>query len=908
MSPCLDDNAIVALLEPDVPERDRATWMAHIDSCPACRALVADAVRFEAAEGPRILVPGTTLGRYVVLETIGAGAMGIVYAAYDPQLGRKIALKLLRPDPVEGAPPAAGRGRLLREAQALARLSHPHVTSIHDVGTLGDEIFLAMELVEGSTLGAWLEAAPRDVRAIVRVLLQVGEGLVAAHAAGLIHRDLKPDNVLVDAGGRARVTDFGLARGAAEVDPAPSGEAVADTAARLELTITGMLLGTPAYMAPEQIAGHAADAATDQFSFCVTFYEALYGERPYAGANLAHLASSIERGELRAAPAGRRVPGWLRKIVLRGLAADRAARFPSMSALLAALAAGPPMSARRVAVGASALAVISIAVAIAWRRPTAETCTGASAAWSGVWADDQRVAMRDAFGRSGRASAPTAATQVERILDERGTAWRAMYTDACMATRVRGEASEAQLDLRMRCLGDRRNEVFALARLLGSADGELVDRAVTAALALPGLFDCANAHALASHPLPNDPAARAEIDRLGHALAEANALEYAGKYTAGVAVATSAIAAARTAGHAPLVAKLELVTGRLALGAHDFAQAGRSLHEAAAIAVETGDDAVTADAWTLLIRMVGFQESRPDEARRWARYAAGAIHRLGGDDEREATRLRALATVAWRREGKLDEARDLIERARGLFEQSHGPRYEFDLASCDEGLAGIEFDMARPAEALVLHERAAAARVRLFGEAHPSIATTYVNRGEDLTKLGRPAEAIPLIERAIAIMAPTHARGGDAYYEHRLAAALRAKGDFPEALHHDQLALASNALGGEQGTDWEAWALTGEGLDLLALGRAPEAVAPLERAVAERADHSLPVELAEARFALARALFATGDHERATTLAAQARDNLTRDAERFGGWYATMRSDIQRWLAAHAAAPRAPRH
>ncbi|MCX5743545.1 MAG: serine/threonine-protein kinase, partial [Proteobacteria bacterium] len=579
MSGCLDDNAIVALLEPDVPDRDRAAWMAHIDSCATCRALVVDTVRLET-EGPRILVPGTTLGRYVVLETIGAGAMGIVYAAYDPELGRKIALKLLRPDPDV---PAAGRSRLLREAQLLAKLAHPNVTSIHDVGTLGDEIFLAMELVEGgATLGAWL-ATPRDVRAIIRVLRQVGDGLAAAHAAGLVHRDLKPDNVLVDAAERARVTDFGLARGADDIDDI-------------------VMVGTPAYMAPELRTGHAADAATDQYSYCVTFYEALYGERPGGSPT-------------------RRVPSWLRKIVMRGLATNRAQRFPTMTALLAALAAGPVITARRIAMAITAIALVAL-VALAIHTPAAQLCTGADHAWAGAWTAEQRLALRDAFIRTGRASAPAATTQLEHVFDERGVAWRAMYTEVCTATRVRGEASEAQLDLRMRCLADRRAEVVALARVLGAADGDLVDRAVTAALALPNLADCANARALVT-PLPNDVAARAEIERLGRTLAEVSALEYAGQYAAGRALADPSLTTARATSYAPLVGKFALVAGRLAFGLRDFPRAAAMLHEAAAIAQDTGDDAVAADAWTLLVRMTGFLENRPAEGRIWARYAEG---------------------------------------------------------------------------------------------------------------------------------------------------------------------------------------------------------------------------------------------------------------------------------------------
>jgi len=216
---CLDDNAIAALLEGEVLPEERAGLTAHLDACEACRGLVADAFPTEAATGPRVLGPGTTLGRYVVLEAVGAGAMGVVYAAYDPELGRKVALKVLRPDPLADSPSRGARRRLLREAQALAKLSHPHVIAIHDVGTLDGEIFLTMEFIEGGTLGGWLASEKRSWRAVLELLRQAGEGLAAAHEKGLIHRDFKPENVLVEAGRRARVTDFGLARPAGERGP-----------------------------------------------------------------------------------------------------------------------------------------------------------------------------------------------------------------------------------------------------------------------------------------------------------------------------------------------------------------------------------------------------------------------------------------------------------------------------------------------------------------------------------------------------------------------------------------------------------------------------------------------------------------------------------------------------------------
>jgi serine/threonine protein kinase len=230
---------------------------------------------------------GSTLGRYLILDFLGVGGMGVVYSAYDPGLDRKVAIKLLRPTTNAHGGTTAGRSRLLREAQALARLSHPNVIAVHDVGTFEDQVFVAMEYAEGQTLSAWLREEPRSVREIVAAFLEAGRGLAAAHAAGLVHRDFKPANVLFG-NGRARVLDFGLActdvsRESGErvvaledlppalpLPPPLTGDSTQDpslNALGTPLTMTGTLMGTPAYMAPEQMAGRPVDARTDQFSF-----------------------------------------------------------------------------------------------------------------------------------------------------------------------------------------------------------------------------------------------------------------------------------------------------------------------------------------------------------------------------------------------------------------------------------------------------------------------------------------------------------------------------------------------------------------------------------------------------------------------------------------------------------------
>jgi protein kinase-like protein len=316
--------------------------------------------------GPdEVAMHGDRLGRYLLIKQLGAGAVGTVYAAYDPVLDRKVALKVLRP---AIALTAQHRARLLREARAMARVASPNIVQVFDTGELDGFVYIAMELVQGGTLRTWLAERTRDWREIARVFEAAGRGLAAAHAAGLVHRDFKPDNVLL-AGERACVGDFGLASAAARRERPSERELVALAQAEPTLTRTGAVMGTPAYMAPEQLDGEPADARSDQFSFCVALYEALYGTRPFPGGSIVELAN-----EMRARPARapwRPIPSWLRELVMRGLAIDPAARHPSMDAIVEVLRArGERRWARRalLAVALVGIAALVLGLAAAVRR------------------------------------------------------------------------------------------------------------------------------------------------------------------------------------------------------------------------------------------------------------------------------------------------------------------------------------------------------------------------------------------------------------------------------------------------------------------------------------------------------------------------------------------------------------
>ena len=338
-----------------------------------------------------MLAPGAQLGKYRLEHLLGTGGMGAVWAAQDVDLDRKVALKVLG----EGlADDPTAQARLLREARAMARLRHPNVVAVYDALTLDGHDVIVMELVEGATLAAWLAETSRTAEVMLPVLIAAGRGLAAAHAAGMVHRDFKPHNVLVDRDGRVLVTDFGLARsselgsvsGAAPPAPEPragiggavsmvrgDGVTVAVTprgASALPLTRTGTLLGTPAYMAPEQLRGESATARSDQFAFCVTAWEALAGTRPFTGATLGEIAQAIDRGQPAEAA---RVPRTVRTALERGLAADPEKRWPALAPLLDTLAPPPPRrrdvkTRRRLIAGSLGVILLATVGVLEWKK------------------------------------------------------------------------------------------------------------------------------------------------------------------------------------------------------------------------------------------------------------------------------------------------------------------------------------------------------------------------------------------------------------------------------------------------------------------------------------------------------------------------------------------------------------
>jgi len=586
--------------------------------------------------------PGNHIGRYLLREQLGRGGMGVVWAADDPHLKRRVAVKLLRPD----TGTAAQEARLLTEARVMARLSHANVVHVYDASVHEGQLFIAMELVEGTTLARWLRAERRPWQEILRAFMSAGRGLAAAHDAGVIHRDFKASNVLLADDGRVMVTDFGLARAAAIAEPTPpasTGSAdQAGQAGRSFQTVTGTLLGTPAYMAPEQFPGGTPDARSDQFAFCVALYEALYRVHPFADALETGAPSLL--GHLPVRPPEAAVPRRIFAILTRGMAREPADRHPDLGALLGELDGVMPRSRRPLVLAAlGAAGVVGLAAVLFASRDEPDPCSRAAQPAAALWDGAARGKVAAAFRAAGMTG--DAFDRVDRAMRERADGIRAMRRQACVASEVRHQESALLFDRRMQCLDRRGEEIDAfLSVFAGSPGRPVMTRAIEAAVALPPVAACADREALlAAVPPPEDPALRAQVAAVQRTLDRVDTLHEAGKYEEAVILAGQAVAAAGRVDYRPIQARAHYTLARLHNILSDNEEAAREARVALELAAAARDDMITADAWILLYGAVGYDQSRPDEARATATSSDAATSRW-----RAAPSRWAAATTRWR--------------------------------------------------------------------------------------------------------------------------------------------------------------------------------------------------------------------------------------------------------------------
>ncbi len=733
---------------------------------------------------------GAQVGRYIVLRPLGAGGAGIVYLGYDPELDRKLALKLLRPDTGFGEAAGHAQGRLLREAQAAARLSHPNVVTVYDFGTHGDSVFVAMELVEGQSLADKIKHGPLHWRDALDLMLAAGRGLVAAHDAGIIHRDIKPSNILVDNGGKVRISDFGLARinvaeevtdnnnaadnagnnsmaGTGQLGDKPQLTVLAHVGHAL--TRTGTVLGTPAYMSPEQFHGMAVGAKSDQFSFCVSLYQAMYGHLPFAGDSFHALAIAVTTGERAAKPSGsaearrhKSIPSWLSRILDRGLATDPAQRFPNMRALLRALERRQAKRRRRQLLGAgmmAALVVMAAALgalgyrALAHEQGTSALCRGGERKLEGVWDRDVRERIQTAFAKTELSHNEDAWISVKKYLDNYTAAWTAMYTSACEATHVYGEQSPITLDARMYCLDQRVAELSVLVKQYSFADADTVTNAVQMMLALPAIEDCAAVPLEDSRIAPPDLAIRPVVNDARGQLADAKIHAYAGRYDRAAELAEAAGSVAETLDYWPLLAEAKYRRAAIALKARqNAAEAEKHLFDALWWAEASRHDELAADIWLALLQVIVLRETNYEQGVEWSERASAAIARLGGDWTRMGHLQRRLGWLAQRR-NRNDDALTHFQRAvilgeRAMHDDNAHPLF---LADTVYALGSALTGLGRNQEAIDVREKSLALYQEHLGDDHPQVATVLQGLSNTAVGMNDFSRATEFGEQALDI-------------------------------------------------------------------------------------------------------------------------------------------------------------
>lgn len=826
----------------DAPSLD-----AHLAGCSSCREVFAAA----DTKSERTFSAGESFGRYRVEGVLGRGGMGVVVRAEDPELGRSVALKLLR-----GCGGTRRVDALLAEARAMARLTHPNVVAVLDVGMHGDEAFLAMEYVDGPTLRAWLDETPRTTSDIVAAFVAAGRGLEAAHRAGLVHRDFKPENVLVGRDGRVRVTDFGIAQFAAGDDDAETpGE-----------TPREPLVGTPKYMAPEQLDGGVADARTDLFSFCVALYEAVSGELPFFPDPRS--GGPLREHGLRLRPRPATLPRWLAKVLARGLVAGPADRYPGMAPLLDELLAVPRRRRAFVVsllVGVASLTLIAGAYRV--RRVEPPTCSAGPERLATVWNDGRKKTIAAAFARSDQSYAADAYTSVERAIDEYGRRWVARYTDACVATHGRGDQSQEVLDLRMQCLDQRLRGVDGLAELLTRADGSVVAAMYKSPVALEQLERCDNPEELKAEVRPpSDAAHAAVVDAVQKELASVRA-QHMTKQVDRLAKAEGLAEQAVGCGYAPLEADVLLLEGRLLADERRFEEAERVLLRGAARAEVGRADGVRASIWIELCSLAARQGQYP-RAHQHAAYAGAVVERAG----RRADLAAALASAdgwAYFRGGDYPAATKQLERARDLYEHTVEDPIELIRVLRRLGATALEAGDLPAAERVLEH--ALSLGEHALGAEHPELAGVleelgYVSRDRD-----DHTTALKLFSRSLDIQSRVDGVDSPVTVVAKSAIALTNMdlGRFALAEPTYRAMLEQDARTLPKGSPESRQALTNLGLALNGQWRFAEAIVQLRLAL-DTALANFPKDgdvVLRTRTDLAEALLGAGELREAETLA-----------------------------------------
>ena len=676
------------------------------------------------------------ISHFELLRVLGSGGMGVVHLGRDELLDRLVAIKLIRSERTQ----SETRNRLLREAQAMARVTHPNVVQVYEAGEHEGRVFVAMELVEGPTLRAWIdgEGQTKPWRERLRVLRAAGRGLAAAHRAGVIHRDFKPENVLIDATGEPKVGDFGLA--GLEQSSVPTLD---DTAVG-PLTQTGAMMGTPLYMAPEQLEAGTVDARSDQFAFCVVAYELLVGQRPFAGATLVELSERVTIGAVRPVPRGCPVPRWLMRVILRGLAVDPTQRWPSMDALLAAMA---PRRRRRTLLAAMSVAGLAVALGLAWAWPssspsteTGSQCERGRSELADAWGPARREATEQAFRASGLSYADDTFARLAVALDAYASEWADGYFRACSQAKA-GQPD----DTRMACLERAHRELQLVTDELVAAQPDAIRHAADLVLALPKLERCEDsATAMLDVGSIADPKVRALVEQIDRA----TMLSTSGRLSDAEALLQQLAAEAQALQRDPLVARIGVLRSTAVVSRGELDDAKRFAHEALAAAERAKHDELELHAWRRLAEV----SRRTGELER----AAFELERAEAIAKRPTIAAEHRADLQFDR-GDLLKLQNNFEDAVAAYEAAQAAYEALDpahpkIATVLSDMAFALLGLGKQDAALAASERALAFHEQRLGPQHPTLVLSLASVSDQYASAGRTSDAMALRRRALAIL------------------------------------------------------------------------------------------------------------------------------------------------------------
>ncbi len=892
MHRCINEDEALEFGSDTLSEEKRRAIEAHINVCSACLELtlaLSDESRsgseFSSALAPTAsgLATSEKVANYTILEEVGSGGMGVVYAAYDLELERRLALKIVR----RSGPVALQRIR--REAQALARMSHPNVVTVYGVHSLpDDELVIAMEYVQGESLRKWVEAqSQRPWTELRQVFLQAAAGLASAHRAGLVHRDFKPDNVLVTPEGNVKVIDFGLVGVSTErTHPLP-----VESTTSVPLTREGAFVGTPEYMAPEQLDHGVVDARTDQFAFCVTLFEAVYGRRPFSATTPGERRKKLLEESLEMPERPRDVPRAAEALLRRGLSPDPGQRFLSMNDLASALRSAterPPWYRSR-SLSAVLVATLVFAILLLPREPP---CSPPAEAFTDSWGPSVKSDIRSAFRSTGLGYAEDAWDRTQPRLDAFVASWHEMHAASCKATVVHRAQTPHVHALRKNCLFDKRERFRSIVTRLRSATSNVVDRAPDLVFGL-SLAECENEAALLAVRPPQSSTVAESVAEIKDALISLGVRYEIAAYEESLADSELAVRDAKESGYQPLVGEALLWRGRFLYRSHQYEAAAAVLTESYGIAVEVNDIDLATDASRELTWVVGYFLAKPELGFQWNLNTRGFARRreVGGLQEaRSLGRLGKLEAFT----GKSEDARAHLQMAEKMFrrklEQAHP-----ELGEVIMDLGTSYFGEGRYREALFHYQRALEIRKSIYGARHFRTVSAYQNVGIALINLESWIEAEKYLNTALGVLMSSGR--GRTYEEglllHNMGSLARKAGQ--PLLAKERFQRSFEVLREVLGVEHHRTALPLRGLGELAFaeGDIAAAIGYFEEALRiAQAKGQDPGYLGNAEFSLARALHAANKRSRARLLAGRAHARyrergLSEDAERVQSWLVT---------------------